>query len=80
MSLMLRSIPEDVRRLKSEMEENFMGFSDNYARGMIDDCIRSKTPCIPTIDVLRKDLLRIDEGSKVGLCVGVCATGVRCLL
>lgn len=25
---------------------------------------RTKTPCIPTIDVVRKDVLRIDEGSK----------------
>jgi hypothetical protein len=60
----LRLVPEDVRELKQEMEDNFMGFSDNYARGMIDDCIKGKLPCIPTIDVLRKDVLRIDEGSK----------------
>ncbi len=42
MTQLLRSIPEDVRQLKSEMEENFMGFSDNYARSMIADCINNK--------------------------------------
>lgn len=40
MSALLRAIPEDVRLLKQGMEENFMGFSDNYARSMIDDCIK----------------------------------------
>ena len=41
-----------------------MGFSDNHVRGLIQSCIKNQTPCIPTIDVLRKDMMRIDEGSK----------------
>ena len=61
---LLREIPADVMNLKREMEENFMGFSDNHVRGLIQHCIKNQIPCIPTIDVLRKDLLRIDEGSK----------------
>ena len=64
MTTFLQTIPEDVMKLKTEMDDNFMGFSDNYARSLINECILSKVACIPTIDVLRKDLLRIDEGSK----------------
>lgn len=64
LSQLMREIPPDVMNLKREMEENFMGFSDNYVRGLIQHCISNGIPCIPTIDVLRKDVLRIDEGSK----------------
>ena len=61
---LMREMPADVVNLKKEMEENFMGFSDNHVRGLIQHCIKNNIPCIPTIDVLRKDMLRIDEGSK----------------
>jgi len=64
MTHLLREVPADVLNLKKEMEEQFMGFSDNHVRGLINHCIESGIPCIPTIDVLRKDMLRIDEGSK----------------
>ena len=72
MTQMAREIPADVVNLKMEMEENFMGFSDNYVRGLIQDCINNGRPCIPTIDVLRKDMLRIDEGSKGDEDDGLC--------
>jgi hypothetical protein len=64
LTVLQREIPADVCNLKQEMEENFMGFSDNHVRGLIQHCIDNGIPCIPTIDVLRKDVLRIDEGSK----------------
>ena len=70
MTNFLKEMPEDVVALKQEMEEKFMGFSDNYARGLINDCINNKIPCIPPIDVLRKGTFfrPPSSGAEILLC------------
>ena len=60
----IKEVPTEIKQAVANLEEDFMGFSDSVSRNKIKSCIDNKLPCIPTIDLIRTDLLRIDEGSK----------------
>ena len=60
----MKEVSSETKTIVEELEDGFMGFSSEKARNLVKHCIDNKLPCIPTIDIIRSDLLRIDEGSK----------------